>query len=132
MVDYHDWATKLRIVDVWKQGNETGYVTPRCLYDPSVPLASGRVVAPTLDRFRFWIDHDTEGTNTLPYFGGGGTIAAGTYALAHYLVPHEQTVYADGHGHDTTYVVFKMVPPHFACNNVGNAIDPVDNTNTLS
>lgn len=124
-VDLYDIAQRLGIVDVWAQGNETGWVTPRELYDPAL----GHVFKAR--PFTRWLDHGTVGTNTLRFWGERGSIHNGTFTLAHYLVPHEQTQYADGLAHDTSLTVFKMVPPGYACNHTGLCSGNINNTNTL-
>lgn len=130
MADMFDHARALRVVDVWQPNNETGWVTPKVLYDPRVKHTDGEVKAPTLGRYIFWMDHGTVGTNTLRFWGTGGSINNGAFSLAQYLVPRDSTVYADGREHDTRNTVFKMVPNWAACNHTGVCNDPVNNTNT--
>ena len=122
---YYEMAQELKIVDVWKAGNETGWVTPRILYDP----AYGK--APALGTVIAWFDHGTVGSNTLQFWGTQGSIRNGTYSLAQFLVPHNSTRYADGKPHDTRNVVFKMVPDGRACNHTGKTIAPYGNWNSL-
>lgn len=128
-IDMFPHAQALRVVDVWKQGNETGWVTPEVLYNPAVKF-NGEVKAPTLKKFLWWMDHGTVGTNTLRFWGTKGSINNGAFSLAQYLVPNDTTVYADNKPHDTRNVVFKMVPDNRACNHTGVCNDPVNNTNT--
>jgi len=131
MADMFVEAQALRVIDVWKAGNETGWVTPKVLYDPSVKDASGEVRAPTRKAVKYWVDHGTVGTNTLRFWGEGGSVANKAWSLANYLVPHEQTQYADGHMHDTSHVVFKMVPDGFACNQTGQTFQEISNENSM-
>lgn len=130
MAEYFENAKALRVVDVWQPNNETGWVTPRGLYDPSVKI-DGEVRAPSKLKTRHWFDHGTVGTNTLRFWGTGGSIANGTFSLAKYLVPRDQTVYADGTVHDTSNVVFKMIPDSAACNHTGPCIEPFSNRNSV-
>src|SRR5437667_4591021 len=124
-VDLLALAENLHIVDVWKYGNETGWVTPSILYD----AAQGW--APHLGNVDYWMLHGTAGTNTLAYWGSGSTAVSGNWTLAHYLVPHEHTQYRNGVVHDTTNVVFKMAPPGRACNHAGICAGGVNNTNSI-
>lgn len=130
MTDYFEAAKALRVVDVWKPGNETGWVTPKILYDPTLRASDGQVKAPLYRTPQWWMDHGTVGTNTLRFWGEKGSVNNGSWTLAHLLVPKEATEYQDGHIHDTTNVVFKMVPPKFACNHTGDCISPISNINT--
>lgn len=129
MSELFEWARRLQIVDVWKP-NITGWQTPRVLYDRTV-LVNGEPVAPRYEAPMFFVDHGTVGSNTLRFWGQGGSVSNDTYSLAKYLVPHDTTVYADNRPHDTQLVVFKMHPDKFACNNVGPCIHPVTNRNTI-
>lgn len=124
-VDPFTAAQRLQVIDVWKFGNPTGYVTPPVLYDPRLKMA------PKQGTVQWWLDHGTVGTNTLRFWGTNGSINNGTYSLAHYLVPHNTTEYADGRVHDTSNVVFKMVPDGYSCNHTGPCIEPVSNVNAL-
>jgi hypothetical protein len=124
-LDLFDLAQRLKVVDVWAAKNETGWQTPRVLWDPTQGMA------PRARPFTRWLDHATVGTNTLRFWGEGGSVNNGTYTLAHYLVPHEQTQYADGHAHDTTNTIFKMVPPGYACNHTGLCAGGINNSNAL-
>lgn len=128
-IDMFPHAQALRVVDVHQAGNETGWVTPEVLYNPA-KKHKGQVVAPTLGKYVFWMDHGTVGTNTLRFWGEGGSIANEAFSLAQYLVPKDSTEYRDGRQHDTRNVVFKMVPDGKACNHTGVCNDPVNNTNT--
>ena len=126
MTDMFERARALRVVDVFKPGNETGWVTPRILYDPTL----GKV--PRLERAQFWMDHGTVGTNTLRYWGEGKSANADAeWTCAHYLVPRDLTQYRDGAMHDTRDVVFKMIPDGWAANHAGNCITPIGNHNSL-
>jgi hypothetical protein len=129
MIDLLEYARRLRVVDVWQPGNETGWVTPRFLYDPAAKY-NGRVIAPSLTRYEWWMDHGTVGINTLRFWGEGGSIANGAFSLAHLLVPRDTTEYADGRAHDTADVVFKLVPDGYACNHAGPCISPIHNGNS--
>lgn len=120
MTDYLDAATRLRVVDVFDAGNETGWVTPFVLYLPALG------VAPTKAQFKAWILHGTAGVNTLAYWGNGGN----GVTCANALIPHEHTQYRDGHLRDTSWVVFKMVPFNFACNHAGECAAGINNTNS--
>lgn len=131
MTDLFNNAEALEVIDVWKPGNPTGWVTPKVLYDPHTKAPDGNVKAPTLGTVTRWVDHGTVGTNTLQFWGTGGSVASGAWTLAHYLVPHDTTVYADGKVHDTTNVVFKMVPDGYGCNHTGECSAGVSNTNAL-
>lgn len=131
MSELFERARRLRVVDCWKAGNETGWRTAPVLYDRTIKAADGEVKAPRYAAPLFFIDHGTVGRNTLKFWGQGGSISSGAYSLAKYLVPHEQTEYADGRLHDTRNVVFKMHPDKFACNHVGPAIVPVTNSNSI-
>ena len=124
-LDLYAEAQALKVVDVWQEGNETGWVTPRVLYDPALKMV------PALQRVQFWADHGTVGTNTLRFWGEHGSINNGTWTLANYLIPKEQTQYADGSLHDTTHTIFKMVPDGYACNHLGACIGPIWNGNTI-
>lgn len=129
-VSYYEDAQALRVVDVWQPGNETGWVTPRGLYDPRVKI-DGEVRAPSKARTIGWIDHGTVGTNTLRFWGTSGSVNNGTFSLAKYLIPHDTTEYADKRAHDTRNTVFKMIPDWAACNHTGPAIEPWGNHNTI-
>lgn len=131
-INFFEWAQRLHVVDVHKAGNETGWVTPPVLYDPSVKADDGREYAPVWQPTIGWIDHGTAGSNTLRFWGEGGSVKNRAWSLAHYLVPHNTTMYADKQLHNTTYTVFKMVPPRHACNHVGIAINaPFYGANTI-
>lgn len=130
MIDVWEAAQKLHVVDVWQQGNETGWVTPPVLYDPNVHY-NGVSMAPSAVPPTRWLDHATVGTNTLQFWGQGGSIANGEFTLAHYLVPHESTAYADRKQHDTTWTVFKMVKNGYACNHTGLCAGGIGNRNAL-
>jgi hypothetical protein len=130
MSDYFEYARALRVVDVWKEGNETGWVTPRVLYDPTVKV-NKKAMAPTKGKTIAFFDHGTVGSNTLMFWCTGGSVASGAYTLAKYLVPHDITVYADGREHDTRNVVFKMIPDWAACNHTGECVGPFNNTNSI-
>lgn len=124
--DLFQRARDLQVIDVWKPGNPTGWVTPKVLYDP----AEGK--APEWDFPRFWMDHGTVGTNTLRFWGEGSSAVQGNWTLAHYLVPRDYTQYRDGAMHDTRDVVFKMVPDGLGCNHTGLCLNGViNNTNTI-
>lgn len=129
-MDFFEAANALRVVDVWQPGNETGWVTPRVLYDPSVKAADGYSKAPTHQTTTGWVEHGTAGVNTLMFWGVGGSIANDMWTLANYLIPHDQTQYADGHLHDTSNVVFKMVPDNLSCNHAGVCAANVSNGNS--
>jgi hypothetical protein len=126
-VDLVHWAANLQVVDVHKVGNPTGWVTDRRLYDPRIPGNH----APTYTRPGWWMDHGTVGSNTLRYWGTGGSIRAGAWSLATYLIPHNETVYADNKARDTTFTVFKMIPDGYACNHAGDCITPIHNGNSI-
>jgi len=132
--DLYTWASLLKVVDVFKAGNETGWVTPKCLYDPKTLSPGGRSVAPTMQRGGpdYWVDHGTVGTNTLAFWGNGGSLndSAG-WSLAQYLVPRDNTQYRDGKVHDTEHTVFKMCPDKMATNHVGYAISNFSNSNCV-
>lgn len=123
MGQYLQNARDLRVVNVFQPGNETGWVTPRILYDPTLGKA------PVLSGYRFWMDHGTVGTNTLRFWGEGKSAVPGNWTLAHYLVPRDTTVYKDNQPHDTRNVLFKMVPDGFTCNHTGDCIGPIGNHN---
>lgn len=101
-IDYSDYAAHLNVIDVWQQGNPTGRVTPRVLYDSSL----GKVYPWRTPKGL--ILHGTGGTNTLPYFTGG-SVADGRFVCAHYLIPRDD------------FTVYKMVPDGFSCNHCGNS-----------
>lgn len=125
VIDYFETAKALEIIDVWKEGNPTGWVTPKELYDPAFGHApkKGKTIA--------WFDHGTVGMNTLEFWCTRGSINSGAYTLAKYLVPHDTTKYADGKVHDTRLVVFKMIPDWATCNHTGLCIGPpFSNTNS--
>lgn len=124
-IDYYDLAKKLEVVNVWEPGNQTGYVTPRVLYDPSLHEAPRRA------KVARWILHGTAGTNTLAFWGNGGSAVPGNWTVANMLVPHERTQYKNGSVHDTTNVVFKMVPDGYACNHTGACSANVSNNNAF-
>ena len=126
-IDLYQAARDLRVVDVHLIGNESGWITAKILYDP----AYGKAPALASAGYQWWIDHGTVGTNTLAFWGRGGSIQNHTYSLAQFLVPKETTVYRDNRAHDTTNTVFKMVPDGFACNHTGPCIDPIGNDNAL-
>lgn len=136
-IDVKDVAFNLKVVSVYQAGNETGWVTPPVLYDPTVrgprslryPL--GQVMAPRKERTVGWVKHGTVGTNTLRFWGTGGSVTNGTYTLAKYLAPHDRTVYADGREHDTSLTVFKMIPDWAACNHTGETWAYFGNHNTV-
>lgn len=130
MSEYFAKAQALRVVDVWKEGNETGWVTPRVLYDPAVKV-NGESMAPSKLMTRYWVDHGTVGTNTLRFWGERGSILNGAYSLAKYLVPRDTTQYADNSIRDTSNVVFKMIPDWAACNHTGVCIAPFSNRNSV-
>lgn len=139
-VDYFDIARRLEIIDVFRPGNRTGYVTPRVLFDPTVRAPDGKVKAPSWISAKHWMDHGTVGSNTLPYFAArpgeqAGTEKDGRYVCAQYLVPKDTTMFADGVAHDTSLVVFKMVPDGHGCAHTGDCIGwdghPVHNSNTV-
>lgn len=125
MAEYYANALALRVVDVWQPGNETGWVTPPELYDPTLGHA------PRKQTTIAWFDHGTVGSNTLRFWGTRGSINNGTFTLAKYLVPHDTTVYADNRAHDTRNVVFKMHPDNMACNHTGDCIGPFSNINSV-
>jgi hypothetical protein len=129
-MDFYDLAQRFKVVDVWAAGNETGWITPRVLYDPAVRV-NGESMVPVAKPPSRWLEHGTVGVNTLKFWGTAGSIQNGTYTLAHYLVPHEQTEYRDGKLHDTTMTVFKMVPPGFACNHAGLCAGGINNANAI-
>lgn len=128
-IDYEQEAKRLIIIDMFKP-NVTGWVTPRALYDPAVKH-QGVVIAPRLARYEWWMDHGTVGTNTLRFWGEGGSLSNGAFSLAQFLIPRDTTQYADGRVYDTKDVVFKMVPDGYACNHTGLCIYPIGNHNTL-
>jgi hypothetical protein len=101
-IDFSEYAGRLNVINVFEQGNGTGRVTPRILYDPALgkvyPWRGGKGL----------IMHGTAGTNTLPYFTGG-SVADGRYVCAHYLIPRDD------------YTIYKMVPDGFGCNHVGES-----------
>lgn len=125
-IDLYEAARRLQVIDVFKIGNITGWVTPRPLYDPAL----GR--APRLATVQWWMDHGTVGTNTLRFWGEGGSLndRAG-WSCTQYLAPRDLTVYRDGAQYDTRDTVFKMVPDGYATNHTGDCIYPINNTNTL-
>lgn len=125
MTDYFPNAQALQVIDVWQPNNPTGWVTPRVLYDPAL----GKVFAKTTTLH--WFDHGTVGTNTLRFWGTGGSITNKTFSLAKYLVPKDSTVYADGNAHDTRNVVFKMSPDWASPNHTGACIVPFNNPNSV-
>lgn len=129
-MDYFPIAAKLHVVNVYEAGNETGWVTPKVLYDRGVKTASGEIMAPVVEPIRAWIDHGTAGSNTLLFWGEGGSIASGEYTLANFLVPRDQTRYRDGKVHDTTFTVFKMVPDWARCNHAGICSAGITNRNS--
>lgn len=131
-MDLFEQTRALRVVDVWQPGNETGWVTPRVLYDPTVRADDGDVKAPgKLESVSGWVDHGTVGSNTLRFWGTGGSVANRTWSLAHYLVPHDTTEYADRRAHDTRYTVFKMVPDGYGCNHTGPTFAYFGGHNTI-
>ena len=124
-MDAHDVALQLRVVDVWQDGNETGYITPKILYDPSLGMA------PWLGAVDAWLLHGTAGRNTLRFWGEGGSAVAGNWTLAQLLVPRDQTAYADGKVHDTSFTVFKMAPDGSGCNHAGPCCANITNSNSI-
>ncbi|HEX9988463.1 MAG TPA: hypothetical protein VGE45_08305 [Chloroflexia bacterium] len=128
-MDYFEYARTLRVIDIWKP-NETGYITPRELYDPAVVTDC----YPAQD-YQHWMDHGTVGTDTLRYWCTRGSINDGVFTLAQFLLPHQTQRYADNSVHDTRRVIFKMVQDGRRCRHTGacNAVDSrqVNNRNTL-
>lgn len=140
LIDAYEAATTLRVVDVFRPGNETGYVTPPDLYEPRrTPDGRGWEIPPR-GNILFWMDHATVGTNTLPYFAGipgvqlAGSVRDGRDVCCPYLIPKDRTLYADGRVADTSRVVFKMTPANRACNHTGPCVPftgvTPDNANT--
>jgi hypothetical protein len=129
---YYNAAQALRVVDVFTPGNETGWVTPAVLYNASVKHTDGKTKAPVPGTKKSWHWHGTVGTNTLAFWcQSKGSIQNGSFSLTNYLVPHNQTRYADGKMHDTRNVVFKMAPDNRACNHLGNCIAPYSNNTSF-
>ena len=106
----------------FRPGNETGWVTPRALYEGEH--------APTWEPAIGWVWHGTVGRNTLRYWGTGQSAVPDNWSLAAYLLPHNTTQYADGQFHGTEYTVFKMAPDNRRCNHAGVCNPPLHNGNS--
>jgi hypothetical protein len=137
-IDLNEAARNLKVVLVYQDGNETGWVTPRVLYDytvktpRSLAFPLGEVVAPRKERTIAWFLHGTVGANTLAYWGSGQSATPkGMWTLAKYLVPHDQTQYRDGRVYDTALTVFKMHPDWAASNHTGYCFGPFNNRNSI-
>lgn len=109
-VDYLDYASRLKIVDVFKPGNPSGVVTDKRLYDPDVQGSrapgspnSNTARWPTDTKGRGMIMHATVGTNSLRYLAGG-SILDGRWVSAHYLLSKDD------------YTVHKLIPDGFGAN----------------
>jgi N-acetyl-anhydromuramyl-L-alanine amidase AmpD len=102
-IDYEAFARRLKVIDVWRPGNQSGAVTDRRLYDRSVSDSE----APTWAGSRGLIMHGTQGTNSLGWLTGGSI--GSTWASAHYLLPRD------------TYTVYKLIPDGFGANHAGTS-----------
>lgn len=108
--DYLDYASRLKIVDVWKIGNGTGVVTDKRLYDPDVqgsraPGSPGSQTArwPSDKKGRGLVKHATVGTNSLAYLAGRSALD-GRWVSIHYLLPKDD------------FTVYKIVPDGYGAN----------------
>ena len=109
MVDLFEAARNLVVIDVWRAGNPTGYVTPTRAYDPAVVSDCYPAQA-----YRNWMDHGTVGVDTLRYWCEGNSLN-----VTQFLLPKDTQRYRDGSIHDTRNVVFKMVPDGRRCRHTG-------------
>lgn len=89
-----EWANKLKVIDVWKSGNDTGIVTDRRLYDKG--FAGNR--APSVRPYKGFLIHGTaSGGNSLSFLAGGSW--GSSYACVPYLIPR-----------GTSATLYKLIP----------------------
>jgi hypothetical protein len=104
LIDVASAARELRIVDVWREGNETGIVTSKLLYDTTVPNNHAPLPLPLLG----WVNHVTVGVNSLGYLCRPG--ADKDWACIPFLIPRTND-----------WTVYKLIPPGARCNHAGVA-----------
>jgi hypothetical protein len=101
-IDYLDYAMRLTVVNVFRPGNPTGFVTDPRLYDTKV-FGSRAPGWPSDGKGRGGIKHATVGNNSLEYLARG-SIRDNRWVSAHYLLPKDE------------YTIYKMIPDGYGCN----------------